>query len=62
MSDNGVNECEVALMVSRRLSNKEIGRELGISDGTVKIHLHNIFLSPGAKKRSHIVFLLRRAA
>ena len=30
-------------LVSEGLSNKEIGRRLNITDGTIKVHLHNIF-------------------
>ena len=35
-------EREVALLVERNLSNDEIARTLGITRGTVKIHVHNI--------------------
>jgi two-component system nitrate/nitrite response regulator NarL len=30
-------------LVSEGLSNKEIGRRLNISDGTIKVHLHHVF-------------------
>jgi two-component system nitrate/nitrite response regulator NarL len=30
-------------LVSEGLSNKEIGRRLNITDGTIKVHLHHIF-------------------
>jgi DNA-binding NarL/FixJ family response regulator len=43
-------ELEVALLVSRGLSNKEIARELRLSDGTVKLHVHSIFLKLRAQK------------
>ncbi|HKY82684.1 MAG TPA: response regulator transcription factor [Sphingobium sp.] len=36
-------EMEIADHACRGLSNKLIARELGASEGTVKIHLHNIF-------------------
>lgn len=36
-------EREIASRACRGLSNKEIARELGAGEGTVKIHLHNIF-------------------
>ncbi len=45
-------EREVALLVARGLTNKEVARELGLCDGTVKIHLHNIFQKLGAKSRT----------
>ncbi|WP_256806146.1 response regulator transcription factor [Bradyrhizobium sp. Bra64] len=36
-------ERQIVHLVSRGLSNKEIGRRLNIADGTIKQHLHNIF-------------------
>ncbi|WGS01444.1 response regulator transcription factor [Bradyrhizobium sp. ISRA443] len=34
---------QIMHLVSAGLSNKEIGRRLNIADGTIKVHLHNIF-------------------
>lgn len=36
-------ERQIMRLVSRGLSNKEIGRRLNIADGTIKVHLHHIF-------------------
>jgi RNA polymerase sigma factor (sigma-70 family) len=36
-------ESQIVRLVSEGLSNKEIARQLSISQGTVKVHLHNIF-------------------
>src|SRR5262245_17280968 len=36
-------EAEIAHLVSRGLRNKEIARELHLSEGTVKMHLHHIY-------------------
>jgi two-component system nitrate/nitrite response regulator NarL len=36
-------ERQIMRLVSEGLSNKEIGRRLKIVDGTIKVHLHNIF-------------------
>jgi RNA polymerase sigma factor (sigma-70 family) len=36
-------EHQVMCLVSEGLSNKEIGRRLNISDGTIKVHLHHIY-------------------
>ena len=36
-------EGEIARLVSRGLRNKEIARELHLSEGTVKMHLHHIY-------------------
>jgi DNA-binding NarL/FixJ family response regulator len=51
-------EREVALLVARGLANKEIARELGLSHGTVKLHVHNIFIKLGARKRDMLVYLM----
>jgi DNA-binding CsgD family transcriptional regulator len=45
-------EREVALLIERNLSNAEIARRLGIKPGTVKIHVHNIFIKGGLSPRS----------
>lgn len=44
-------EHEVMELVERGLKNKEIGRELGIRTGTVKIHLKHIFEKTGIRGR-----------
>ena len=49
-------ERQVAFLVTRGLSNKDVARELGLSEGTVKIHLHNVFQKLGAKNRYGLVF------
>jgi RNA polymerase sigma factor (sigma-70 family) len=36
-------EAEVVRMVTRGLHNKEVAEKLGITEGTVKIHLHKIY-------------------
>ena len=36
-------EMEIMLRVAEGLSNKEVGRRLKISEGTVKMHLHSIY-------------------
>ena len=45
-------EREVATLVAKGLSNKEIARHLKASEGTVKIHLHNIYTKLGIKNRT----------
>jgi two-component system nitrate/nitrite response regulator NarL len=46
-----IREIEILRMVDAGLRNKEIGSQLAISEGTVKIHLHHIFekLSVGSR-------------
>ncbi|MDB5618261.1 response regulator transcription factor [Tardiphaga sp.] len=36
-------ERQIMRLVSEGLSNKEVGRRLSITDGTIKVHLHHIF-------------------
>jgi two-component system nitrate/nitrite response regulator NarP len=48
-------ERQVAFLVTRGLSNKDVARELGLSEGTVKSHLHNIFQKLGAKSRYGLI-------
>ena len=36
-------EQQIVLMVSDGLSNKDIGRLLDLSEGTVKVHLHKVY-------------------
>jgi two-component system nitrate/nitrite response regulator NarL len=43
-------EREVAFLVARGLANKEIARELGLSHGTVKQHVHSILLKLNSQK------------
>ena len=39
------------------LSNKDVGRRLNLSEGTVKVHLHNIYSKLGVKNRTALVVL-----
>ena len=36
-------ELEITALVSAGLRNKEIARRLGLTEGTIKAHLHNIY-------------------
>ena len=36
-------EREIVDLISLGLSNKEVGRQLDLQEGTVKVHLHNIY-------------------
>src|SRR5215470_14138040 len=44
-------ELEVIRFVSKGLQNKDIASELGISEGTVKIHVHHIYAKLGLSNR-----------
>jgi DNA-binding NarL/FixJ family response regulator len=45
-------ERQIMRLVSEGLSNKEIGRRLSITDGTMKVHLHHIFQKLDVSNRS----------
>ena len=47
-------EKEVARLACSGLRNKEIARELGISDATVKLHLHHIYQKLGVASRRQL--------
>lgn len=50
-------ELEVALLVARGFSNKMVALELGLSCGTVKVHVHSIFQKLGTTRRHRLIFL-----
>ena len=57
-------EREIVGLVSDGLSNKEIARQLNLSHGTVKVHLHNIFQKLAVNNRTMLatIALLQRSA
>jgi len=42
----------VLVLASGGLSNKDVGRRLNLSEGTVKVHLHNIYQKLRVKTRT----------
>src|SRR3954451_22891213 len=46
-------EYEIATLASAALSNKEIAHRLGVTEGTVKAHLHNIYQKADVRNRSN---------
>jgi DNA-binding NarL/FixJ family response regulator len=44
-------EREVTLLAAKGFANKEIARELKVTEGTVKLHLHRVYLKLGVKSR-----------
>lgn len=48
-------ELDVVRLLARGLGNKEIARDLFISESTVKFHVHNICLKFGCTKRTQVV-------
>ncbi len=53
-------EAEVAMLMCKGCSNKEIAAELTISETTVKKHISNIFEKTGIVRREEIVRLLQK--
>jgi DNA-binding NarL/FixJ family response regulator len=54
-----VREREVALLAARGFANKAIARELSLTEGTIKLHLHNIYQKLGIKSRFALVAMAR---
>lgn len=55
-------ERTVALLIAEGLVNKIISRRLGITEGTVKIHLHNIYSKLGVANRTELAAIAIRHA
>jgi two-component system nitrate/nitrite response regulator NarP len=52
-------ENDVARLVAIGRRNKEIAHELGVSEGTVKMHLHNLYQKLGIGSRTELAILAR---
>lgn len=50
-------ERAVASLVQRGLRNKEIAEELGLTEGTVKVHLHKVFDKLSVRSRTELILL-----
>ena len=48
-------ERETAELASSGLSNKQIAQMLGLTEGTVKQHLNNVFAKLGIRSRGHLI-------
>jgi len=53
-------EAEVARLAADGLSNKAIARSLGVTEGTIKVHLNAIFRKLGVGNRSDLIRRLHR--
>jgi len=54
-------EYEIARLVARGLSNKHIARALALAEGTVKIHLHNMYEKLRGVNRTSLAVLMQNA-
>ncbi len=54
---NGVKQRDILRGMARGASNKEIGRELGIAETTVKIHVQHVLRKLGVSSRVHAAVL-----
>jgi len=52
-------ETEIVRAISRGQSNKEVARELQISEGTVKMHLHRIYEKLNVRNRTELSAIAR---
>ncbi|MGJ9458097.1 DNA-binding response regulator [Oceanobacillus sp. CF4.6] len=55
-----VKEAEVAYYLRRNLRNREIAECMGITEGTVKVHISNIYRKLNIKGRKNVVEYLNR--
>jgi DNA-binding NarL/FixJ family response regulator len=55
-------EYQVAMLVARGLNNIEIAHQLGISHGTVKLHMHKVIRKLGVKSRFGVITIILREA
>jgi len=53
-------EQQIAMLVAQGLANKEISRKIKISEGTVKIHLHNVYQKLGVANRTTLATAAKR--
>lgn len=51
-------ESEITRLVIKGLSNKEIGRQMKRSEGTVKIHLHNVYKKLSVANRTALAMMM----
>ena len=55
-------ERNIAALVQRGLRNKEIAAELGLTEGTVKVHLHKIFEKLDLRSRTDLILMAEKSS
>jgi DNA-binding NarL/FixJ family response regulator len=53
-------EYETAALAASGLSNKQIAQTLGLAEGTIKLHLHSVFIKLGIHRRAHLILHAER--
>lgn len=53
---------ELVRLVGQGLRNREIADQCGLTEGTVKIHLHHVFTKLGIRSRSQLILMLAEEA
>ena len=48
-------EIEIVRLVRRGLANRQIAETLGVAEGTVKVHLHNIYEKLSVQRRGELI-------
>ena len=51
-------ESQIARLVGEGLSNKEVARQLDVSTGTVKVHLHRIYQKLAIRNRTMLALTM----
>lgn len=59
---NGLStrERQVMLLVAKGLTNKAVADQLGISEGTIKLHLHKVYRKLGVSSRFELTVLVSK--
>ena len=54
-----IREREVVTLIVAGLSNKELSQRLRVTEGTIKVHLHNIYEKLGVTGRRQLILVAR---
>jgi two-component system nitrate/nitrite response regulator NarP len=57
-----LRERAIVGLVVQGMRNREIGKELGVAEGTVKAHLHRIYEKLGVSDRTDLMLRARDSA
>jgi len=57
-----VRETAVAKLIAKGLRNRQIGEELGMTEGTIKVYLHNIYRKLGLANRTELALVIKATA